>query len=189
MDQNSEVPRSFTHDYVTGAHHHSPSLSASVFRPQFEDFLEAIVRLALMVALPTDAEIEAVGAQDAGEYLMALRASSDEMATFIRTRKRAWHKEPTQQAGRCVEHLLLLITRLIELNSTGTKDFVVSKDEAKAFLKRGAQSTIIQSVESDRGAGEFSSAMSLVAANLLHTLSQVPLFGGLTQAQLVLLRY
>jgi hypothetical protein len=141
-----------------------------------------------MIALPTDAEIEAVGAQDAGDYLMALRASHDEMQTFIQTRKRPWYKEPTQQAGRCVDHLLSLVTRIVELNTRGVKDLMVSKDEATAFAKRGSQAAIIHFVESEREEGEFQRALDLVAERLLHTLSQVPLFGGLTQEQLVTLR-
>ena len=38
----------------------------------FEDFLEAIVRVAALVALPTDEEINESGAADAGQYLLTL---------------------------------------------------------------------------------------------------------------------
>ena len=172
------------------SHSHRALRLAYVFSRvwQWEDFLEAVVRLSLMIALPTDAEIEAVGAQDAGDYLLALRASQHEMRTFIEARKRPWYKEPTQQAGRCVDHLLSLVTRIVELNTRGAKDLVVSRDEANAFARRGAQAIIVHSVESQREEGEFQRALSLVAERLLHTLSQVPLFGGLTQGQLVMLR-
>ena len=64
------------------------------------------VRLSLLIALPTDMEVSAIGAADAGEYLLELRSSPDELAEFVERRKRSWWQEPTQQAGRCVEHLI-----------------------------------------------------------------------------------
>ena len=40
---------------------------------QFEDFLEAIVRLSTMTGWPSDAEIDRAGYTDAGEYLLSLQ--------------------------------------------------------------------------------------------------------------------
>ena len=38
----------------------------------YQDFLEAIIRLSLIIVLPTDEEIEEGGVVDAGQYLEAL---------------------------------------------------------------------------------------------------------------------
>lgn len=42
----------------------------------FEDFLEALVRIACMIALPTEWELQEAGAEDAGEFLLTLHAVS-----------------------------------------------------------------------------------------------------------------
>jgi hypothetical protein len=161
----------------------------------FEDFLEAIVRLSLMVALPTDAEVAAVGAEDAGSYLLQLRSRKEELFEFIQTRKRPWHREPTQHASRCVDHLLSLVARIIKLNTSGTKGRaggpVITKEEAQAFASRSAtkaSSSLHLSVEAQHDAGTFTTALGAVAARLLQALAQVPTFGGLSQEQLVLVR-
>ena len=54
--------------------------------------MEAIVRLALMVALPTDAMIAAVGAEDAGQYIMELRSNPEDLREFIQDNKRQWYQ-------------------------------------------------------------------------------------------------
>ena len=54
--------------------------------------MEAIVRLALMVALPTDAMIAAVGAEDAGQYIMELRSNPEDLMEFIQDNKRQWYQ-------------------------------------------------------------------------------------------------
>ena len=52
----------------------------------FADFCEALVRVACLMALPTDAELEASEARDAGEYLFALQ-DGDALEEFISSRK------------------------------------------------------------------------------------------------------
>ena len=42
----------------------------------FEDFLEALVRMATMMSFPTQIEIDAVHATNAGEFLIALQADA-----------------------------------------------------------------------------------------------------------------
>lgn len=41
----------------------------------FLDFLEALVRLSMLCALPTAADLDETGAADAGEFLLAMRAN------------------------------------------------------------------------------------------------------------------
>ena len=58
------------------------------------DFQEALVRMATMVALPTDEEIEEAGAADAGDFLIAMQAHSPtEYAQFVSSRKPT-HSDP-----------------------------------------------------------------------------------------------
>ena len=68
--------------------------------------MEAIVRLALMVALPTDAMIAAVGAEDAGQYIMELRSNPEDLREFIQDNKRQWYqvKESKEQPKQPSKH-------------------------------------------------------------------------------------
>ena len=107
-----------------------------------EDFMEAIVRLAMVIALQTDAELELVPGIDAGEFIMMLRGGKDDYAEFIEAHRREQghgnqeQVEPRQHVSRCVDHFMSLVTRLVELNTRGKKDELVDEDEALAFLKK-----------------------------------------------------
>lgn len=141
--------------------------------------------MSLLVALPTDAEITAVGAKDAGQYIMMLRGSEIEMAEFIKTRKRAWNQEPSQQVGRCIDHLLNIFTTMVELNTKGETDSIVSRSEADQFARLAKRQ---HSLHSNLEEGAFSAALKFASEQLLEALSKVPIFGGLSQDQLELLR-
>lgn len=73
-----------------------------------EDFLEAVVRLATMVALPTDEDIKAMEAEDAADYLHALQlraqetggAEDEAWCTFLKERKQARAACPSKQKKR-----------------------------------------------------------------------------------------
>lgn len=79
---------------------------------EFTDWLEALVRLATTIALPTDMELHAAGTSDADEFLMRLRATTPEAyRTFLSDH--AQHCErtraPRQSAGRCLGYLMHLL--------------------------------------------------------------------------------
>ena len=92
----------------------------------FEGFLEALCRLAILKALPTDYEIsegicrgdemaELRGCEDAGEYLARLLDDAPgEYQELMLERATPWGDEPDQPVCRCVAHLLSLIVRLIK---------------------------------------------------------------------------
>jgi hypothetical protein len=81
----------------------------------FEDFLEALVRVATMKALPTYAELALLGARDAGTFLIGLRAKNPTgYAAFVKARERGWEDTLRQPIQRCLEHLLSLLLRTIE---------------------------------------------------------------------------
>ena len=85
----------------------------------FEDFLEALVRVATMKALPTRAELALLGARDAGTFLIELRSNPTGYAAFVKARVRGWDDPLRQPIHRCLEHLLSLIIRTIELGMPG----------------------------------------------------------------------
>ena len=78
----------------------------------FEDFLEALCRLAAMKGLPTDKEIANQAAEDgepdgnAGIFLLKLADVPADYDTFLQERHTEWGKLPTAQPlARCVDHL------------------------------------------------------------------------------------
>ena len=78
----------------------------------FEDFLEAVVRLASMVALPTDGTLDlasrATGATvDAGEFMLRLEANAPRAWDgFVAENRQQWSGEPRQPIWRAVDHLI-----------------------------------------------------------------------------------
>ena len=84
----------------------------------FQDFCEALVRLSSLIALPTDAELEAAEAEDAGEYLNALRETGG-LLDFVEENKIGWDGQPRQHTSRCVHHLVALLVRTVKQDVHG----------------------------------------------------------------------
>ena len=157
----------------------------------FEDFLEAFVRVACVMALPTDQEVASAGVADAGEYLIALRSSADEqeLLAFVQDRKVGWQHEPKQKVWRCVGHLLTLVTRVVEQNTSramhGRADAAVSEAEAEAFEKMRRRGGALAQVQSAAAILDgVRAAASIVRARLLATLRHVDVFNDLADEQL-----
>jgi hypothetical protein len=85
----------------------------------FEGFLEALCRLSTLKALPFKVDILAASAEDAGTFMLNLKAT--DLAAYnqlLQSRGSSWPGTPTgQPIGKCVEHLVLLIIRSIEADS------------------------------------------------------------------------
>ncbi len=94
----------------------------------FEDFLEALVRIARLIALPTDEELADAGAADAGEYLLAMRADPKLLARFIEQHKMGWQREPRQATSRCVAHLISYIVHTVEESLLAQEQRVAKED-------------------------------------------------------------
>ena len=153
----------------------------------FEDFLEALVRIACVIAQPTDTELAESGAEDAGEFLLVLRASSEsEYARFVERRRVEWNNEPKQLPSRCMTHLMALLLRIIsrtghgrlEKKSLSTNDvgvFEFGRRNGKAVVRSAAQPALCNSVRE---------AASIVRARLILSLRNVDIFRHLDIEQL-----
>ena len=80
---------------------------------QFEDFLEALVRISTMVGWPTDEEIEESGYTDAGEFLLNLQQFANVYERFMAKNATSWDVEPRQPIERCVDHLISWVIRVV----------------------------------------------------------------------------
>jgi hypothetical protein len=101
----------------------------------YEDFFEALVRTALMKALPTDDEIGEAGCIDAGDFMLRLRDAQSEdewLKEYYDVHGCDMTNAPRQPAHRCLNHLLLLIMRTIERTAVDAK---VTKKDVKHNLK------------------------------------------------------
>jgi len=69
----------------------------------FEDFMEALVRISTMLALPIDSDLHETGCTHAGEYLTLLRAEGPAaVSSFLEHRQQFWNREPRQRIWRYV---------------------------------------------------------------------------------------
>lgn len=156
---------------------------------------EAIVRLACIVALPTDAELVESEAADAGEYLLALRdAKGTELEDFISERKVGWQREPRQKVHRCVSHLCSYLVRVMETNQSATKgeaarDMMLTEEEVDDFeRKRRKGGTLSQLTNSATLLDGICAAASICRTRLLFALRKVEIFGDMSSSQLETLR-
>ena len=104
---------------------------------RFEDFLEAITRLATCKCLPTDDEVADCGFEDGGQMLLALRKLPNEELAFKAARPQEWDSELRQPIWRCLHHLIALcvhtVTEVVHGSSSG--DLKLSPKEVEAFKR------------------------------------------------------
>ena len=102
----------------------------------FEGFLEALCRISVLKALPTDEEITAAGAADAHEYLAQLKLNDEEgYKTLLRERRTAWGVDPSQPTWRCVAHLCAIIVRTMEEASAGADNLMLTEQEVAGWIR------------------------------------------------------
>ena len=80
----------------------------------FEDFVEAIIRVATLKAFPLDEEIFDYDCEDAGEYILKLRADDPlGYKHFLHKRTPEWGLPPALPKWRLVENTCALIMRTV----------------------------------------------------------------------------
>jgi len=109
----------------------------------FEDFLEALVRLSVLKALPTDDQLAESGAPDAFTFLKELR-ELDIIAheEFLKAHSeiQPWGSEPTVQSiGRMVHHLISCMIGQIDHDLGRQHDGTLEKSEAMKWTKRSLE--------------------------------------------------
>lgn len=151
------------------------------------DFLEGLVRMSTMVALPTDFDIFEAGAADAGELLLAMQAKQPKaFQRFLKTHAPQhadpdgsdWEAHCQQPIWRCVEHLIKLLVRTVEFNTSATRDSsvadgVVQADEAAKFLRKRTAGQLLESVEGSLGSTDFFASMDNAASKVITTAAAI----------------
>lgn len=120
----------------------------------FEGFMEALGRIAVLKALPTDAELAQSGCSDAGVFMQKLQASTlsasfieslglrwepgwDALTAFQRSRAAGWGETSlAQPLARCLHHTICCIIRTIEEDSHGADDMSLKLSEVKNWMSR-----------------------------------------------------
>ena len=103
----------------------------------FEGFLEALVRVSVLKALPTAEEIERSGCDDADAYLDQLKANDEEAyQALLRDRATPWGEEPTTPTFECVSQLCSIIVRRIEMDSEGADNMELTSREVDNWIAR-----------------------------------------------------
>ena len=114
----STAMHAFSMSRLRGRNDYSTKQEARFRALYFEDFLEALVRLAYVIALPTAEELIETSAADAGDFLLALHVHADVQARqFVARRAASWLGPSRQRIHRCLEMMFSLMTRLVEANA------------------------------------------------------------------------
>ena len=102
----------------------------------FEDWLEAVCRLAAHKALPTDEQLVASECDSAGEYLRQMKADNPETyQSLILAGARPWGSAPTMRIERCIEHMCNILVVTAQ-QGKGDSALLIEK-EVTAFFKGG----------------------------------------------------
>ena len=109
---------------------------SNVLQLHFEDFLELIVRLAHIKALPTAEELNTSGLAHAGEYLAALAEAPEDEQAFMLARTREPGETCDQPIDWKVRQLILWMVFRAR-GEQGDPEIELAKREAEK-LKRGA---------------------------------------------------
>ena len=109
----------------------------------FEGFMEALCRLSVVKALPTDEELARLQCPDAGVFMQRLLSSDFDDQTmdefdpnvFFAERGADWGETPRQPMHRCLSHTIACIIRAVEAESRGEDDLQITRKEAQLWAK------------------------------------------------------
>ncbi|KAL1511314.1 hypothetical protein AB1Y20_006119 [Prymnesium parvum] len=83
----------------------------------FEDFLEALVRVATTKTIPTDHHLQSAGFVDGGEFFLTMSSDpklADDLESYVVNFAHRWDGELPQPAERAVYHLLKWLLRMVD---------------------------------------------------------------------------
>lgn len=161
----------------------------------FEDFLEALVRLAYVIALPTFEELEESAAADAGDFLAALHAGAgNKFRQFVARRTGDWFGHPRQRVHRCLESFISLMTRMVQANaptpggSAPKLGGSVSRAQLAGFARRRHGGAPLSMPVATFDGSRILSVIQEIEAHNTRILCGVPAFSGLNAKQIDVLR-
>uniref|UniRef100_A0A7S4C2M6 Uncharacterized protein n=1 Tax=Chrysotila carterae TaxID=13221 RepID=A0A7S4C2M6_CHRCT len=103
----------------------------------FEDFMEAIVRMSCLKALPTVEEIDDEGCGNAAEFYAQLKASQTRYESFVNEYSQQGFNDPRQPMHICTDHLCQIIIHEMEVKiaKSGNYKGEVSTADVRRFIK------------------------------------------------------
>lgn len=162
----------------------------------FEDFLEAFVRMASIVAVPTLQEVEDAGAADGGDFLLTLckRAPQKTAQAFLMGRTTGWDDYPCARMFICVKHLLELCRAVVIANCSTDPEKVhtgpLTTKIVEHFCRRRTQFENVPLAAPSTGCdvNALISSMAAIEEHLVQVIASVPAFKGLSEDNVRTLR-
>lgn len=121
---------------------HTEKGRAKLLQLSFEDFLESLVRIATVKAMPDKEDVASAGCVDAGDYLFKLNKEGGvPLKAFLSSHSFPQGAPPPQPIGHAVDALVTFLVRTIMVTSGGkavdARDPKVSAADCKAFIQNG----------------------------------------------------
>ncbi|KAL3926287.1 MAG: hypothetical protein SGPRY_003367 [Prymnesium sp.] len=198
-----EVKLIFLWSRIRSVHGAEPSHAKQRLRHLFfEDFLEALVRLSMAIALPTDAELKLLPDTDGGQFLMMLRVDKQDYANWLEAHRveqtKAVHDlqgEPRQHVSRCVYHLLRLVYNMIHVNTSQLESIAsnyggLGEVNVQAFLHKQAEGGRVTHTlpSSSAHRGWMVNTIKEAQKVMKQKLRETPIFSRLTNREINLLQ-
>lgn len=156
----------------------------------FEDFCEALVRVAYVIALPTPDDVSRTLADDAGDFMIALlQGADDKFRQFVARRGGCWLGHPHQRIQGSLACLLALMMRLIDANTKfgGLAEGSLSRTHLAAFAKKRCGGAKLEIPKATFNGSNLPLVVEEIRAHNFRVLSGVPAFTELNEEQIGLL--
>jgi len=128
-----EVTLSFVWSRMRVVDEDQPRSRACLTHLAFEDFLEAICRLAALKVFPTESEMEEAGTTNPGVFLLKLKRELPERYyQMLRERRTPWGGSPPPQLERAIDYMCQYLIAMIEGEKGSGK---LTAKEVRLFLK------------------------------------------------------
>jgi len=156
----------------------------------FEDFCEALVRVAYVIALPTPDDVSRTLADDAGDFMIALlQGADDKFRQFVARRGGCWLGHPHQRIQGSLACLLALMMRLIDANTKfgGQAEGSLTRTHLAAFAKKRCGGAKLELPKATFNGSNLPLVVEEIRAHNFRVLSGVPAFTELNEEQIGLL--